>query len=166
MAIGADDFRESLDDRGVETVSVAPDEVAGAIDEFVVGDAVGIADGEWLGPLPEAIDWEPTPAALEAATTGVTPAAFGIADYGSLVLPTDPPACELVSLYVDRHVAVLDRDDIVPDMDAAFDRLDGAIPEAYRDAIVATGPSATADMGSLVEGAHGPSDVRLIQVEA
>lgn len=165
MSTGHDTFRQTLSERGVETVEVPPEEVAAAIEEFLAGDAVGIPDDEWHHPLPPSVDWEPTPAALRSATTGVTPAEFAIADYGSLVLPTAPPACELVSLYVDRHVAVLDRSDVVPDMEAAFDRLDGAIPDDYRDGIIATGPSATADMGELVVGAHGPSEVRLVQVE-
>lgn len=165
MSTEDDTFRQTLSERGVETVVVPPEEVGTAIGEFVVGDAVGIAADGWPDPLPASVDWNPTPAALRSATTGVTPAEFAIADYGSVVLPTAPPACELVSLYVDRHVAVLDRSDVEADMEAAFDRLGGAIPEAYRDAIIATGPSATADMGALVEGAHGPSEVRLVQVE-
>jgi hypothetical protein len=51
------------------------------------------------------------------------------------------------------------------DMDAAFDRLEEEIPEAYGDAIIETGPSATADMGALVTGAHGPSEVCVVVVE-
>ncbi|MEF8775971.1 MAG: LUD domain-containing protein [Haloarculaceae archaeon] len=166
MSTGHDIFRQTLSERGLETVQVTPEEVGTAIEEFVVGDeAVGIPGEDWPDSLPASVDWNPTPAALRSAKTGVTPAEFAIADYGSLVLPTAPPACELVSLYVDRHVAVLDRSDVVPDMKAAFERLDGAIAEDYSDAIIATGPSATADMGELVEGAHGPSEVRLVQVE-
>jgi L-lactate dehydrogenase complex protein LldG len=88
-----------------------------------------------------------------------------MADYGSLVLPSSPPANELVSLYVDRHIAVLRESQILPDMEAAFDQLDEDITEAYNDAVIATGPSATADMGALVKGAHGPSEVRTIVVE-
>ncbi|MHB9287079.1 LUD domain-containing protein [Halobacteriales archaeon Cl-PHB] len=157
-------LRQSLSSVGVESTTVSPGGLAEALEEAVVGDAVGIpADG--LQTQPGTLTWDPTPADLWEAKTGVTPAAFAIADYGSLVLPTDPPACELVSLYVDRHVAVLDAANVVPDMPAAFDRLDDSIPAAYEDAIVATGPSATADMGELVQGAHGPSEVRVVVVE-
>ena len=108
---------------------------------------------------------DPTPSVAREAATGVTPAAFGIADYGSVVLPGDDRGSELVSLFVERHVAVLREGDVVPDMDAAFERLDGAVPEEYGDAIVATGPSATADMGALVKGAHGPREVHVVVVE-
>lgn len=79
--------------------------------------------------------------------------------------PDVAAANELVSLYVDRHVPVLQESAIVSGMDEAFDRLDGAIPGEYRDGIIATGPSAAADMGELVKGAHGPKEVRVILVE-
>lgn len=165
MPADCDAFERSLRSVDAESVYAAPGEVARAIEEFVVGDAVGIPDEEWPRPLPASVNWEPTPADLRAAETGVTPVAFAIAEYGSLVVPTSPPANELVSLYVDRHIAVLTESTIVPDMDAAFDRFDDEIPEQYRDAIIATGPSATADMGALVKGAHGPSEVRVVVVE-
>lgn len=156
---------QSLTGRDVEHRFVSSGGIATAIDELVVGDAVGIPVEEWKRPLAEAVNWDPTPADLDDARTGVTKAKFAIGDYGSLVLPSSPPANELVSLYVDRHVAVLQTSEILPNMDAAFDRLNQNIADTYNDAIIATGPSATADMGALVKGAHGPSEVRAILVE-
>mgnify|MGYP000229825948 CR=1 FL=1 len=164
MSTDRESLEQSLASVDIEAMHVSPGEVAGAIEEFVVGDAVGIA-GEAFEARPETVNWDPTPADLDDAETGITPAAFAVADYGSLILPTSPPACELVSLYVDRHVAVLEASNVVPDMEAAFDRLDEDVPDAYNDAIIATGPSATADMGALVKGAHGPREVRLVVVE-
>ena len=108
---------------------------------------------------------DPTPSALRAAHTGVTPASFAIADYGSIVLPSTTSGLELVSLYTDRHVAVLDEADILPDMDAAFDRFGASFRADAGSEIIATGPSATADMGALVRGAHGPREVHVIIVE-
>jgi len=165
MSHERDSFVASLSGVDVAAETVQPSDLAGAIEDVAVGDAVGIPGSDWPGPLPDAVDWDPTPAALRDAATGVTEAALGIADYGSVVLPTSPPAAELVSLYVDRHVAVLDAADVVPDMESAIDHLAGAVPDRYGDAILATGPSATADMGALVTGAHGPSEVRVVLVE-
>jgi len=110
---------------------------------------------------------DPTPAALKAARTGVTPAAFAIADYGSVVLPSTDDGAELVSLFVDRHVAVVDARDVVPGMEAAFERFQAHVADGAGAAsnIIATGPSATADMGALVLGAHGPSEVHVVVVE-
>ncbi len=114
--------------------------------------------------LPDWVDDEPTPATLEAATTGVTAASLGVADYGSVVLPGTPEGGEPVSLFQDLHVAVLRRSDLVGDMRTAIERLGPQLREGH-SAIVATGPSATADMGALVKGAHGPKDVHVIVLE-
>lgn len=165
MSTARESLVQSLADLDVEHRFVPPDKLTQAIEAFAVGEAVGIPAASWERPLADFVEWEPTPADLHDARTGVTAAQFAIADYGSLVLPSSPPANELVSLYVDRHVAVLPESQILPDMEAAFDRLDDDITKAYNDAVIATGPSATADMGALVKGAHGPSEVRTIFVE-
>lgn len=114
--------------------------------------------------LPGWVDDEPTPATLEAATTGVTAASLGVADYGSVVLPGTPEGGEPVSLFQDLHVAVLRRSDLVGEMRTAIERLGPQLREGH-SAIVATGPSATADMGALVKGAHGPKDVHVLLLE-
>jgi L-lactate dehydrogenase complex protein LldG len=114
--------------------------------------------------LPGWVDADPTPATLEAATTGVTAAALGIADYGSVVIPSTPAGTEQVSLFPDRHVAVLADSDLVADMPAAIERLGPTLRDGG-SAIVATGPSATADMGALVKGAHGPKTVHVVLLE-
>ncbi|WP_254808024.1 LutC/YkgG family protein [Natronosalvus amylolyticus] len=114
--------------------------------------------------LPDWVDQEPTPATLETATTGVTAASFAIADYGSVVLPSTPEGAEQVSLFCDLHVPVLRASDIVPDMPSAIERL-GPTLRNGASAIIATGPSATADMGALVKGAHGPKDVHVVVLE-
>jgi L-lactate dehydrogenase complex protein LldG len=108
---------------------------------------------------------DPAPADLKAAQTGVTPASFAIADYGSVVVPGTETGAELVSLFVDRHVAVVDADDVVPGMEAAFDRFGESFRAHADSGVIATGPSATADMGELVRGAHGPSEVHVIVLE-
>jgi len=108
---------------------------------------------------------DPTPAALRDATTGVTEATLGVGDYGSLVLSMTGRASELVSLFVNRHVVVVRAADVLPDMDATIQSLHERFNRAGGSAIVATGPSATADMGELVKGAHGPKTVHVIVVE-
>ncbi|AFZ74154.1 LutC/YkgG family protein [Natronobacterium gregoryi] len=114
--------------------------------------------------LPNWIDDDPTPATLEAATTGVTAASLGIADYGSVVLPATPDGSEPVSLFPDLHVPVLRERDLVADMPTAIELLGPDLRDG-KSAIVATGPSATADMGALVKGAHGPKDVHVVLLE-
>jgi L-lactate dehydrogenase complex protein LldG len=165
MSTRFDSFEQSLTKVDVECAHVGPEEVADAVTDFVSEPAVGVPLHRDDIGLPPGVTVDPTPAELKRAVTGVTPAAFAIADYGSLVLPSTDEGSELVSLYVDRHVAVLDERDIVPTMEAAFERFDDAIGAGVDDAILATGPSATADMGALVKGAHGPSQVYVTVVE-
>lgn len=109
-----------------------------------------------------AVTVEPDLAALDAATTGVTPAGLGIADYGTVTLPSTAAGSELVSLYVNRHVAVLAASAIVPNVATAYDRIEEQGPDTQ---ILATGPSATADMGELIRGVHGPHETYVIVVE-
>ncbi|WP_331458237.1 LUD domain-containing protein [Haloferax gibbonsii] len=111
------------------------------------------------------IDVDPTPVALRNAATGVTPARLGIADYGSVALYMTGHGSELVSLLVEHHVAVVRADDIAPSLGSAMETLQTELDKTRGSAIVATGPSATADMGELVQGAHGPRKVDVIVVE-
>lgn len=163
-------FEGALEALGVTVTSTTESELETAVTEAITEPAVGVALDESVGgeavtltDTPVTVD--PTPVALREATTGVTSAQLGIGDYGSLVLSMTEQASELVSLFVERHVAILHEADIQPDMDAAIAELDERFGETGESAIIATGPSATADMGALVKGAHGPKDVHVIVVE-
>ncbi|QIB74661.1 LUD domain-containing protein [Halogeometricum borinquense] len=112
--------------------------------------------------LPDWVNTDPTPDDLRTAATGITEAGLGIADYGSVVLQGTPDGIEPVSLFSDRHVAVLRESDIAPGMGAAFEWLGETFRTGHSSAIIATGPSATADMGALVKGAHGPKAVHVV----
>lgn len=158
-------FRESAAALGVTVTRVDPDGVAAAVAAAVEPPVVA-AGRAALGAALESVTVpaEPTRAALEAATTGVTPAAVGVAESGSVVLVPDGTGVEPVSLYPQRHVAVLETGALVPDLAAALAELGPTLADGG-DAILATGPSATADMGDLVVGAHGPATVHVVLVE-
>ena len=159
-----DQFETAAANYGVEMTELSPGEVADAIAERIEPPAVGI-ELPWDGvALPEGVETDPTPADIEAASTGVTAASLAIADYGSIVLRADTAGSEPVSLFNDLHIAVLRKEDIVPDMAAAFEWFGDEFREHRDSAILATGPSATADMGALVQGAHGPKRVEVLVV--
>ncbi|MFC7096100.1 LutC/YkgG family protein [Halobaculum marinum] len=142
---------------------VAPEGVADAVAAVLDPPAVGVSLPDGLD-LPPSVVTDPTPADLDAAATGVTAASLGIADYGTVVLAADAAGSEQVSLFPERHVVVLRATDLVPGMREAV----GALGDRLRDgasAVLATGPSATADMGDLVIGAHGPREVDVVLVE-
>ncbi|MFU1783821.1 LUD domain-containing protein [Haloarcula japonica] len=163
-------FEASLDELGVTVTRTREAELTAAIEEAITEPAVGVAlderfGGETFSLAETPISVDPTPVELREATTGVTSADLGIGDYGSLVLTMTDEASELVSLFVEHHVAIIHEKDIQPDMDAAVAKLDERFNETGKSAIIATGPSATADMGALVKGAHGPRTVHVIVVE-
>ena len=158
-------FESSLADLGVEVVRTTADRFESALAPRLDAPAVGAPLPFETVSLPDGVETDPTVADLEAAKTGVTAAGYGIADYGSVVIQGGADGEEPVSLYADHHVAVVAAGDVLPDMDAAFDRLAEDVRGGAGQAIVATGPSATADMGALVKGAHGPITVTVVLLE-
>lgn len=152
------------------TAEQCTETVTEVVTEPAIGTTIGL-EGASLDETP--VETDLTPAALEQAQTGVTPAEYALTEYGSLTIPTDSDGTELVSLYTSRHVAVLPASQIVPDMKAAYERFadgfteDGAPEQDEKPTtqVFATGPSATADMGTLVQGVHGPDEVHIILVE-
>lgn len=170
MASKRASFEDALQTLGVTVSSVVESELEDAISEAITEPAVGVALDGTVGnkafpPTETPITIDPTPVELRKATTGVTGAELGVGDYGSLILSMTEEGSELVSLFVERHVAILHEDDIQPDMGATVAELDKRFNETNGSAIIATGPSATADMGALVKGAHGPEEVHVILVE-
>jgi len=161
-----DTFRASLEAHRVDCrridAAAFPETLAAVVDEPAVGAALPFDGLSYAGTRVES---DPTPAQLVDATTGVTAASFGVADYGSVVLESGAEAAEAVSLYPDHHVAVLAESDLLADMPAAFDRLQARFDGDATSVVIATGPSATADMGELVLGAHGPSEVTVLVLE-
>lgn len=159
-------LERSLSEVDITTECVSLSEAPLAIADVVTEPAVGVSlDDMGISLTETPVTADSTPSELEAARTGVTMAAFGIVDYGTVICPQNDEGSEVVSLFVEQHVVVLREHDIVQNMGSVFDRLDKEIPEDYGSAVLETGPSATADMGALVQGAHGPCTVYVIVIE-
>ena len=159
-------FVDRLEDFGVSWTITAAAEVETEIEAVASTPAVGVDPSIEGVSLPESVDREVSPATVDAAATGVTGAVLGVADYGSIVVPTTKSGVEPVSLFADQHVAVIREADIVPGMGDALTELGGRFRDDDWSGIIATGPSATADMGALVKGAHGPKTVHVIIVQS
>lgn len=165
---GTDAFAASLADLPVEWTRSTAVDATEVLNDVVEPPAVGTPlslDGISLADLDVTVDTEPSASDIAAATTGVTPVGPAIADYGSVVVQGDPYGTEPMSLYPERHVAVLSVSDIYETMADALSALGEEIRDGLTSAIVATGPSATADMGELVHGAHGPQTVHVVVLE-
>lgn len=158
-------FEASLDGLDVThertTAAGLTDAVRGAVTEPAVG-----APLPWEGLSLDGtgVNCQPTPAELRDAQTGVTAAGAAVAEYGSLVVQSRPGGDEPASVYPPRHVAVLREGDLVPDVPAAVAWLADEFEAGRRSAVLATGPSSTADMGELVRGVHGPQAVHVVTV--
>lgn len=161
-----DEFETSLRAVDVTTTRTSVDEFSSALTSTLTEPAVGVElpfEGVSLADAPVSVD--PTPEQLRAARTGITAGEFGITEYGSVVLRCTGDGAEYLALYPDRHVVVLAASDIVGDMPAGIDTVADPMRDESADFIIATGPSATADMGSVVQGVHGPSEVHAIILE-
>ncbi|WP_290811640.1 LUD domain-containing protein [Halovivax sp.] len=158
-------FAESLASVGAKCERVRSAELSGAIADRVVEPAVGVE----LPFAPRAlakcsIETNPSPRDVVAAETGVTPGSFAVASTGSVALPSSPDALEPIALYPERHVIVVPERELYDDLGDGLDRLADAFATGTESVVFATGPSATADMGGLVRGAHGPRDVHVLTV--
>lgn len=160
-----DRFLVRLGDFDVSYTRTTPEGVAAAVDNVVEDPAVGVPLPDGLGELPDGVTTDPSPSELRAAATGVTQADLGVADYGSLALPATADGVEPVSLYGDTHVAVVASENVVPGMPEALAELGDRFRADGDSVVLATGPSATADMGALVQGAHGPKTVHAVVVD-
>lgn len=137
----------------------ATDHLEDLLVEPAVGSPIPLADVV----LPDSVTRDPAPSDLEAAT-GITPAGPAIAEYGSVVIAGDDDGGEPVSLFAETHIAVVAASDVVASMGEAVSVLGPRVRDGLRSVVVATGPSATADMGELVYGAHGPVAVHVMLV--
>ncbi|MFB6170102.1 MAG: LUD domain-containing protein [Haloarculaceae archaeon] len=160
-------FESSLTELAASVRRVPTADLADALDDVTEPPVVGAPlpfEGVSLADL--GIEPLETAGQLEAATTGVTAAGLGVAEYGTVTLRTTPDADELVSLYPERHVVVLAASDVVPDLETAFERLGPEFREEGLDTqILNTGPSSTGDMGKLYQGVHGPKQVHYVVLE-
>lgn len=158
-------FAESLAPLNGRVERVPAADATATLDEAVTAPAVGVpldVDGV---SLPDAVETEFTTADAETAETGVTPAALGVAEYGSILVQHTPPGAEPAQLYPNKHVAVLRESDLYADLGSAWNHVVAEFDAGRDDAVLATGSSATADMGELVRGVHGPREVVVVLVE-
>ena len=105
---------------------------------------------------------EPTAEELVNSPAGVTEAFAGVARTGSVCVDVGYQRTGMASLLAPLHVAVVASETIVPQPRDLFreDILGGK--GLNRSFVFITGPSATADMGPLVRGVHGPHRLHVI----
>lgn len=156
-------FASSLSGVGVGLTRTTAAEFATTLDGETEPPAVGAPLGiEGVSLEAADVNTDPTNGELREAETGVTRAEKGIAEYGTLVIQSDEAGTEPMALYPPNHVAVLRESDVVGDVGEALTWLGEEFDAGRDSAVFATGVSATADMGELVFGVHGPVAVHVV----
>jgi L-lactate dehydrogenase complex protein LldG len=107
----------------------------------------------------------PTKALISQIKVGITDAFCAVADTGSVCVSITNSLSGIISMLVSKHIVIVDSKTIVPrPMDIFSDEY--LINEKLKCTFsIITGPSATADMGPLVRGVHGPGKLHIIVLE-
>lgn len=107
----------------------------------------------------------PSKEQLSTIKTGVTDAFCAIAATGSVCVSISKNLSGPVSMLTHKHIVIVDSKTIIPKPRDVFSEkyLDGK--GLKRSFSIITGPSATADMGPLVRGVHGPGKLHIIILE-
>lgn len=156
-------FSDSLAALGVGVSRTDAAGLPGAISDASSGET--IAAGLPADSLPDGVNDSPANADLESARTGVTSVPLAVASSGSVLVRPSAEGEGAVSLFPPRHVAVVDEGDVVRDLPAALAELEAAVADGADDWVFVTGTSKTADMGAIVEGVHGPTEMHVVVVD-
>jgi L-lactate dehydrogenase complex protein LldG len=90
----------------------------------------------------------------------------GIAETGTLMLPSAPDRPVTLNLLADTEIVVLSADAIVGAYEEAWDRLRTTFGGMPRNVMLVTGPSRSADIEQTLElGAHGPRRLHVVLVD-
>jgi L-lactate dehydrogenase complex protein LldG len=106
-----------------------------------------------------------TKTAFFGANLGISGVTWAVAETGTLVMATGPADPRSLSLLPPIHVAVVGREQLLPDLFDLFDRLQTS-PDALPACVsLITGPSKTGDIElKLVTGVHGPGEVHVVLI--
>jgi L-lactate dehydrogenase complex protein LldG len=90
----------------------------------------------------------------------------GIAETGTLMLPSAPERPVTLNLLADTEIVVLQASAVVGAYEEAWDRLRAEGGGMPRNVMLVTGPSRSADIEQTLElGAHGPRRLHVVLVE-
>ncbi len=147
-------------------------EVPGAITRYLASQNLAPALVASPHPALQSIPFGETPmlsvrfgTASPLDPVSLTHAFAGIAETGTLMLPSGPTRPTSNNLLPDNALVVLRADDIVGCYEDAFDRLRAAGPMP-RNVMLVTGPSRSADIEQTLElGAHGPRRLHVLIID-
>jgi L-lactate dehydrogenase complex protein LldG len=107
----------------------------------------------------------PSKEQLRTIRTGVTDSFGAVASTGSVCVPVTNNLTSPISMLTRKHIVVLNSTTIVSRPSDIFSEKYLAGKGLKRSFSFITGTSATADMGPLVRGVHGPGKLHIIVLE-
>jgi L-lactate dehydrogenase complex protein LldG len=113
----------------------------------------------------EKVVTNPTREQFKTIRTGVTDAFCAVASTGSVCVAITKNYSSPASMLTRKHIVVVDLNTIVPRPSDVFTEEYLGGKGLKRSFSFITGPSATADMGPLVRGVHGPGKLHIIILE-
>jgi L-lactate dehydrogenase complex protein LldG len=125
-----------------------------------IGDVVAALGGKAL--------WWPEAGRAEAAgaDVGITSALWGVAETGSVLLSSAPPAGRAPSLLPSTHITILPEERLLTSIAELFERI-ATMPQRPSNLVVSTGPSKSGDIeNELVTGIHGPKAAHVVVVSS
>ena len=150
------------------------DAVPGAVADYLA--AQNLPGRVVMAPHPElqAIPWSARPLleiregrAEATDAVSVQHGFAGVAETGTLMLPSAPERPVTLNLLADTAVVVLRAGAIVGAYEEAWDRLRAELGAMPRNVMFVTGPSRSADIEQTLElGAHGPRQLHIVLVES
>ena len=155
----------------VARVDAAAD-VPGAVADYLA--AENLPSAAAIAPHPDlrAIDWSARPLLLlregraEATDAVAIQHGFaGIAETGTLMLPSAPERPTTLNLLAEAAIVILRADRVVGAYEEAWDLLRAEMGAMPRNVMLVTGPSRSADIEQSLElGAHGPRRLHVVLV--
>ncbi len=148
------------------------DEVPGVVADYLA--AQNLPGAFVMAPHPElqAIEWSARPLLRiregRAETTDLVSVQHGfagIAETGTLMLPSAPTRPTTINLLADTEIVVLRTTRVVGAYEDAWDLLRAEAGGMPRNVMLVTGPSRSADIEQTLElGAHGPRRLHIVLV--
>ena len=149
------------------------DAVPGAVADYL--SAQNLPSRMVMAPHPELreIPWSARPLleihegrAQPSDTVSVQHGFAGIAETGTLMLPSGPERPTTLNLLADTAIVVLRTSAVLGAYEEAWDKLRAERDEMPRNVMLVTGPSRSADIEQTLElGAHGPRRLHVVLVE-
>ena len=152
----------------VQIVANNLNDISNAIEEQIKSQKnilVSLKNEPLLNSLPQTINFIEKPNNVEMKKTQVclTDSVLGISETGSIVIDNDEGFLPYITMLTAKHIVILDSKKIFDKPRDIFNGEESLLKSKSSFSII-TGPSATADMGSLVRGVHGPEHLHIILI--